>query len=118
MKAAAKAAGAAGARAGIKRRVAVLIVGRAFLRVAQGLVGLADFLEFFLGGFVARIFVRMKFDGQLAVSLFDFLVAGVAADAEHFVIIALGHGSGVQAAAAGFLATMTAAGRNRRSRNL
>ena len=64
------------------------------MRVAQGLVGLAEFLEFFLGGLVARIFVRMKFDGQLAVGLLDFLVAGAAADAEDFVIIAFGHGSG------------------------
>ena len=66
---------ATGALARVKGGVAVLVVGGAFLRVAQRLVGLAQFLEFFLGGLVARIFVRVKFDGQLAVGLLDFLVA-------------------------------------------
>ena len=94
MKAAAESTRATGARAGIERRMAVVIVGRASFRVTQRLVGLTDFLEFFLGRFVTRIFVRMKFDGQLAVGLFDFLIVGVAADAEHLVIIALGHDSG------------------------
>ena len=121
MKAAAKAAPRPARARGIERRMAVLIVGGALLRIAQGFVGLAEFLEFFLGGLVARIFVRVKFHGQLAVSLLDFLVAGVAVNAQHFIIIALGHGSaagGMAVGAAGFLATTTVAGRNRRSRSL
>ena len=117
VKAAAEAA-ARPARARIERGVAVLVVGGAFLRIAQRLVSLAEFLEFFLGGLVARIFVRMKFHGQLAVGLLDFLVVGLAADAEDFVIIAFGHGIRRRAVSDGFLATMTVAGRSSRSRNL
>ena len=87
-----KAAGiAAGAVARIERRVAVLVVGGAFLRVAQDLVSLAKFLEFFLCRVVARIFVRMMFHGQLAVSFFDLLKRDFAADFQDFVIIAFGH---------------------------
>ncbi len=73
--AAAGKAAAARAGAGIKGGVAVLVVGGALLRVAQDFVGLAEFLEIFLGRLVARIFVRMKFHGQLAVGFLDFLVA-------------------------------------------
>ena len=93
METAAATAKAAAARAGarIKRGVAVLIVSGAFLRVAQGLVSLAEFLEFFLGGLVARIFVRMIFYGELAVGFFDFLGSRLAVDFENFVVIAFGH---------------------------
>ena len=84
-------AGARGAVARVKRRMAVLVISGAFLRVAQRLVSLAQFLEFFLGGLVARIFVRMKFHRELAIGFFDFLLARFAGDAEDFVIIAFGH---------------------------
>ena len=52
MKAAGTAEPAAGPGTRIECRVAVLIVSRASLRITQCLVGLADFLESFLGGFV------------------------------------------------------------------
>src|SRR5207248_5356633 len=74
----------------------------------------AQFLEFFLGGFVAGIFVGMILEGQLAIGLFDFLLAGAAVHPENIVIIAFGHGGQT----AGFLATTTLAGRIRRARNL
>ena len=61
------------ARALVKCRMAMLIVQPAFLRIAQNLVSLAEFLELFLGCFIARIFVRMKFHGEFAVRLLDFL---------------------------------------------
>src|SRR5439155_4550048 len=104
----------AGARARIEGSMAVLVVSSPRLRIAQGFVGFAQFLEFFLGGFVAGIFVGMILEGHLAIGLFDFLLTGVAVHPEDFVIIAFGHGGQT----AGFLATTTLAGRIRRSRNL
>ncbi len=75
----------------IERRVAVLVVGGAFLRVAQDFVGLAQLLEFFLRRVVARVFVRVIFYGQLAVAFSDFLKRDFAADFKNLVIIAFGH---------------------------
>src|SRR5581483_8456893 len=60
--------------------------------VAQGLVSLAQFLELFLRGLVARIFVRMELHSQLAVGFFNFLHVGLPLHTENLVIIALGHG--------------------------
>jgi hypothetical protein len=40
---------------------------------------------------VARIFVRVKFHGELAVGFFDLLGGGFPADFQYFVIIAFGH---------------------------
>ena len=70
-----------------------MVVGGAFLRVADRFVGFAEFLEFLLGGFVARVFIRVIFYREFAVGLFDVLVGGLAGDAEHFVVIPLGHRS-------------------------
>jgi hypothetical protein len=50
--------------------VAVAVICGAFLVVAEHVVGFADFLEFVLGALVARIFVRVIFDRELAVGLF------------------------------------------------
>ena len=58
----------------VKGGMAVLVVGGALLRVAQDFVGLAQFLELLLGGFVARVLVRVILDRELAVGLLDFLV--------------------------------------------
>src|ERR1043165_5606121 len=99
---------AARTSAGIKGRMAVLIVGGARLGIGKDFVSVAEFLELFLGGLVTGIFVGMEFDREFAVGLFDFLVTGIAANPQHLVIIALGHAERcrVQAAlAAGFLAT-------------
>ena len=103
---------AAGASARIESRVAVLVVGGAFLRVAQGFISLAQFLEFFLGGLVTRIFVGMIFQGQLAIGLLDLLLAGIAVHAQNLVVVAFCH----IGQAAGLRATTTLAGRIRRSR--
>src|ERR1019366_7928216 len=73
-----------------ERRVAELVVGGAFLRVGEDLIGFAEFLEAFLGGMVALVFVGMIFDGQFAVGLFELLVGSVAGQAEHLVVIAFG----------------------------
>src|SRR6185312_11522097 len=99
-------------------RVAVAIVGRALLRIAQHLVRLAALLEAFLGGMIARIPVGMMLQRHLAVSSLDLLIACAAADAKDFVVIGSGHV--LRSAHASFccelLATRTSAGRSRRSR--
>jgi len=102
------------AHARIKSGVAILIVSRPLLRVAQSFVGFADFLEFVLGGLIAGILVRMKLDGQFPIGFFDFLFGGLPLHFQDFVIIA----PGPHALSAGFLATTTPAGRRRRSRSL
>ena len=85
-----KAASQAGAF--VKGSMAVLIVGRAFLRVIQDFVGFAQFLELFFGSLIAGVLVGVKFDGQFAVGLFDFLVACVPFHPQDFVIVAFSHG--------------------------
>src|SRR3989442_9892801 len=57
-----KATGTRSSPTRIECGVTVLIVCSASLRIAQGLVSLADLFEFFLGGFFAGILVRMIFD--------------------------------------------------------
>ena len=75
--------------------MAVAVVGWAFLGIGENLIGLANFLEFFFGFFIALMFVGMMLDGEFAVSLFNFLGGDRAANAEHFVVIFLGgHGLG------------------------
>src|SRR6185436_12408413 len=82
---------ASGAHPGIERGVAILIIGGAGLWIAQRLISLTDFFERFFGGFIARIFVRMKFYSQLAVRFFDFFLGSFAFNSEDFVVVALGH---------------------------
>jgi hypothetical protein len=75
--------------------MAVAVVGWAFLGIGENLIGLADFLKFFLGFLIALMFVGMMLDGEFAVGLFNFLGGDGAANAEHFVIIFFGgHGLG------------------------
>ena len=116
------AASTTGSRAGSERGMAELVVGRAFFRIAQHLVGLADLLEFFLGGLVVGIFVGMILDGQFAVGLFDLIRRGAFLDAEQFVVIGLGHYSSSPFSGSlfspGAVATTTDAGRTRRSLSL
>ncbi len=65
--------------------VAVAIVGRTLVGVGEDLVGFLGFLELFLGFFVVRVAVRVVLHGQLAVGLFQFILGGVAIDAENLV---------------------------------
>ena len=73
-----------------ERGVAIAIVGGALIRIHQDVVGFAEFLEFLFGAGVVRVFVRMKFDRELAIRAFDLLFGRLAADDEDLVIIALG----------------------------
>ena len=71
--------------------MAILVVGRPFLRIRQDLVGFLGFLEMLFGLGIVRIAVRMEFHGQLAVGLLDLVVGGIAIDTEDFVKVAFGH---------------------------
>ena len=82
------------------------IVARALVAVGEHRVGLGRFLEPLLGGLVARVAIRVVLERQLAVGALDVLIAGGARDAEHVVEVALAHDA---------LATLTSAGRSRRS---
>ena len=58
---------------------AQLVVGRAFFRVLEYLVGLADFLEACLGVCLLAD-IGMVFARQLAIGTLDFILAGSAFD--------------------------------------
>ncbi len=72
-------------------RVAVAVVGGAFVGILEHLVGLGDFLEHFLGRLAAGIFVGMILDRLLAIGFLDLLLRGIPAHAEQFIIVFLGH---------------------------
>ena len=91
VKAARAAATAARALARVERRVAELVVGRAFLRRRSTPRKPRQFLEFFLGVPVAGIFVGMIFDGETAVGFFDAVGGFLAGDFKDFVVVALCH---------------------------
>ena len=59
--------------------------------VAQHLIGLVDFLELFLGLFIARVAVRMVLHGQLAISLADLVRLGRAFQSQDLVIVFVVH---------------------------
>ena len=73
-------------RAGLPIR-AKFVVFLALGRVGEDFVGLVDFLEFFLGALFVLRHVGMKFAGEFAEGLFDFVILRGARDAESFVII-------------------------------
>ena len=49
----------------------VAVVGRAFVGVAQHLIGLAGLFKLFLSGVIARIAVGMVLERLLAIALFN-----------------------------------------------
>jgi hypothetical protein len=57
----------------VKGGMAVLIVGRALLRIVENLIRFAQLLKLFLGGFVARVLVRMILYSKFSVGLLDLL---------------------------------------------
>jgi hypothetical protein len=71
--------------------MAVAVVGGALVGVAQHLVGLAGLLELLFGGVVAGVAVRMVLERLLAIGALQLLVAGVARNAQDFVIICFAH---------------------------
>ena len=65
---------------------AKLVVASAFVGVMEHIVSLCGFFEFFLGLLVARVAVRMIFDGDTLIGFFDFFGTGIFVNAENFVI--------------------------------
>src|SRR5579871_838646 len=92
--------------------MSVAIIGGAFLRIAQDAIRFGRFLEILLGRMIVGIAIRMILHRHLLIGAFERGRVAIAADAEDFVIIALG---GVH-----FLvtATFTMAGRDRKSTRL
>jgi hypothetical protein len=79
----------------LKSRMTVTVVSRTFLRILQHLVRLGYLLEHFLGLLVAGVFVRMKLDRFLAVSLLQLLFRGTFGHSKQLVVILFltgGHG--------------------------
>jgi hypothetical protein len=68
------------------------VVESPLLGVAEDLVSLGSFLEPFLG-FVAGIAVGMELQGPLPVSGLDLTVAGLALEAQDFIVTALHTGT-------------------------
>ena len=69
-----------------------LVVLGAFLRIRQDAVGFVDFFELFFSRLrIIRVAVRMILEGQLFKSFFNFRIAGVFGNAEHFIVISFAH---------------------------
>jgi hypothetical protein len=64
------------------------VVRGPLVRICQNGVGFAALFEFFFGGGIIRIAVRMKLQRKLAIGTFDFLLPGFAGNPEHFVVVA------------------------------
>ena len=73
----------------LERGVPETIVLRAPLGVGENLVGFVEFLETFLGVFVAGIAIGMKLNRESAVGFLQFDFTGATIDAENFVVISL-----------------------------
>ena len=85
--------------------MAEAVVHVALVGVGQHRVGLGRFLELVLRLLVAGVAIGVVLQRQLAVGALDFLIGRGLGDAEHFVVVALAHEA----------ATLTIAGRSRRS---
>ena len=66
-------------------RLAVLPAEAVGIAAFDGVIGGVDLFHFFHGLLVAGVHVGMILFCQLAVSLFDLFVGGIAADAQHFI---------------------------------
>ncbi len=73
--------------------MAETIIGRAFVRVLENLVGLVDLLETMLGFIVTGIAIRMALHRLLAKGSLDVRLTRGAFYRQCFVIAALGHHS-------------------------
>src|SRR6266567_1499691 len=119
--------------------VAIAVINGALVRVGEHGVGFADFLEFVFRVRIIGIAVRMKLQRQLAVGALELLLRDRAGHAQHFVVVAfcvrrqnkpffkkrnqgkLGPDNEASCAILtlqGFFATLTIAGRSKRSLNL
>ena len=74
-----------------KGGVAEAVVGSSLVRIGKHFIGLPQLLELFLRGGVVRVAVRVVFQGQLAVGLFNLVICGAFGNAQDFVIIFFSH---------------------------
>jgi len=72
--------------------IAAAIVKDALVGIGKDGVGLSGLFEFFFCGGIVCITIRMKLQGQLAISALNFLIVSGAGDAQHFVKIAFSVG--------------------------
>ena len=79
---------AAGERSALaKGGMAELVELGPLLRIGEHRVRFGQLLELLLGRLVARVPVGMVLERQLAIGLFDLVLAGVAAQAEDFIVV-------------------------------
>src|SRR6185437_2041908 len=76
---------------GIYAGMAMLIICRALPWISQYFVGFLGFLEMLFRLWIIRIAVRMMLHRQLTIGFLDFVLAGVAVNAQHFIIVAFAH---------------------------
>src|SRR5882672_9146250 len=74
----------------------VLVIHLPLLRIRKDVVRFLQLLEFFFGGFVPRIQIRVIFARQFAKSSANVLCARFAGNAQQFVIILFGSGGHLQ----------------------
>src|SRR5437016_11365303 len=67
--------------------LAILIVLRALVSVAQDLMGFTDLLELVFGGFVAGVDIRVVLTRELAIGGFDLLLIRRSRDSQYLVIV-------------------------------
>ena len=78
-------------RSALQSLMAVVVIGGAFLRVAQDAVSLCGFLEFLFGFGVVRIAVGVVLERQLTIGALQYILVGAAGDTQNFVVISLAH---------------------------
>ena len=67
--------------------VPVPIVGGSFLVVFEDFVRFGDFLKLFFRLLIARVLVRVKLNGHLAIRLFQLVLGRLAAHPKQFVVV-------------------------------
>src|SRR5262245_49177883 len=75
----------------IERGMTELVIGGAFLRVAQRLVGLVQLFELGLGVLVARVAIGMAVFGEAPERRLDVLFARPPGEPQYVIVVALGH---------------------------
>lgn len=78
--------------AAVQTGVAIAVVNRPLLGIAQHLVGLFGLLELVLCLWIIRIAIRMQLHGQTPKRLLQFVLGRTLLDTENFVVVAFGHG--------------------------
>src|SRR5699024_11020317 len=71
--------------------MAELVVGRALLIIGQHFISLGGFLETRLGGFVARITIRVVLHRQTSIRFLDLVCGRAFGYAQSFVIVSFRH---------------------------